>query len=177
LGVRGIERPLIGPHNPSMWGHFSNPSLGEPMLSPEISHALLSIQKQETLSVPTAALILGALSQVENLIELAERVCDPVFRRSTQDGWSSDSFERSPDLLFTGMLLTLMTDAFDPYRRELERVTVPELDAALQRIAEKIFAPVPPAVWNSDTERRGFVAGIPGRAIREEKALLEEWGR
>jgi hypothetical protein len=44
------------------------------------------------------------------------------------------------------MLLTLMTDAFDPYRRELERVTVPELDAALQRIAEKIFAPVPPAV-------------------------------
>lgn len=33
------------------------------------------------------------------------------------------------------------------YRRELERVTVPELDAALQRIAEKIaFAPVPPAV-------------------------------
>jgi hypothetical protein len=49
--------------------------------------------------------------------------------------------------LFTGMLLTLMTDAFDSYRRELERVTVPELDAALQRIAEKIaFAPVPPAV-------------------------------
>jgi len=39
------------------------------MLSPEISHALLSIQAQENLSVPTAALILGALSQVENLIE------------------------------------------------------------------------------------------------------------
>jgi hypothetical protein len=118
------------------------------MLSPEISHALPSIQKQETLSVPTAALILGALSQVENLIEVAERVCDPVFRRSAQDGWSSGSFARSPDLLFTGMLLTLMTDAFDSYRRELERVTVPELDAALQRIAEKIaFAPVPPAVW------------------------------
>jgi hypothetical protein len=117
------------------------------MLSPEISHALLSIQKQETLSVPTAALILGALSQVENLIELAERVCNPVFRRSTQDGWSSGSFERSPDLLFTGMLLSLMTDAFDSYRRELERVTVPELDAALQRIAEKIaFGPVPAAV-------------------------------
>jgi hypothetical protein len=56
------------------------------MLSPEISHALLAIQTQETLSVPTAALILGALSQVDNLIELAERVCDPVFRRSTQDG-------------------------------------------------------------------------------------------
>jgi hypothetical protein len=53
------------------------------MISPEISHALLSIQAQETLSLPAAALILGALSQVENLIELAERVCDPVFRRST----------------------------------------------------------------------------------------------
>jgi len=41
------------------------------MPSPEIVHALLSIQTQETLSVPTAALILGALSQVENLIEAA----------------------------------------------------------------------------------------------------------
>jgi hypothetical protein len=53
------------------------------MPSPEIVHALLSIQTQETLSVPTAALILGALSQVDNLIELAERVCNPVFHRST----------------------------------------------------------------------------------------------
>jgi hypothetical protein len=55
------------------------------MPSPEIVHALLSIQTQETLSVPTAALILGALSQVDNLIELAERVCNPVFHRSTID--------------------------------------------------------------------------------------------
>jgi hypothetical protein len=55
------------------------------MLSPEISRALLSIQTQESLSVPTAALTFGALSQVENLIELAERVCDPVVRRSTTD--------------------------------------------------------------------------------------------
>lgn len=62
-----------------------NPSLGVPMLSPEISHVLLSIQTQETLSVPTAALIFGALSQVENLIELAERVCDPVFSRPNHD--------------------------------------------------------------------------------------------
>jgi hypothetical protein len=76
------------------------------------------------------------------------------------------------------MLLTLMSDAFDSYRRELERVTVPELHAALQRIAEKIgFARVPLSRLKSDTERRGFVAGIPGRAIREEKAPLEEWGR
>jgi hypothetical protein len=55
------------------------------MLSPEFSRALLSIQTQETLSLPTAALILGALSQVESLIELAEQVCNPVFHRSTMD--------------------------------------------------------------------------------------------
>jgi hypothetical protein len=55
------------------------------MLSPEISPALLAIQTQESLSVPTAALIFGALSKVENLIELAERICDPVVRRSTTD--------------------------------------------------------------------------------------------
>jgi hypothetical protein len=54
------------------------------MPSPEIVHALLSIQTQETLSVPTA-LILGALSQVDSLIELAEKVCNPVFHRSTID--------------------------------------------------------------------------------------------
>jgi hypothetical protein len=55
------------------------------MLSPEISHALLSPETQKTLSLPTAALILGALSQVENLIELAERVCDPVYSRPNHD--------------------------------------------------------------------------------------------
>jgi len=53
------------------------------MPSPEIVHALLAPETQKALSLPTAALILGALSQVENLIELAERVCDPVFHRST----------------------------------------------------------------------------------------------
>jgi hypothetical protein len=55
------------------------------MLSLEIPRALLSTETQEALSLSTAALILGALSQVENLIELAERVCDPVVRRSTTD--------------------------------------------------------------------------------------------
>jgi len=53
------------------------------MLSLEISRALLSSETQAALSLPTAALILGALSQVEKLIELADRVCDPVFRQST----------------------------------------------------------------------------------------------
>ena len=53
------------------------------MLSLEIPRALLSTETQKALSLSTAALILRALSQVENLIELAERVCDPVVRRST----------------------------------------------------------------------------------------------
>jgi hypothetical protein len=55
------------------------------MPSPEIVHALLAPETQKALSLPTAALILGALSQVDNLIELAERVCNPVFHRCTMD--------------------------------------------------------------------------------------------
>ena len=55
------------------------------MLSLDIARALLSTETQKTLSLPTAALILGALSQVENLIEVAERVCTPVFRRPSND--------------------------------------------------------------------------------------------
>ena len=55
------------------------------MPSPEIVHALLAPETQKTLSLPTATLILGALSQVDILIELAERVCNPVFHRSTMD--------------------------------------------------------------------------------------------
>jgi hypothetical protein len=53
------------------------------MLSLEIARALLSTETQKGLSLPTAVLILGALSQVENLIDLAERICDPLVRRST----------------------------------------------------------------------------------------------
>ena len=56
------------------------------MLSLEISRALLSPETRKALSLPTAALILGALSQVENLVELVDRVCDPIFRaRPTGD--------------------------------------------------------------------------------------------
>ena len=62
------------------------------MPSPEIVHALLAPETQKALSLPTAALILGALSQVENLIELAERVCDPVFHAPP---WMIDSAVRS----------------------------------------------------------------------------------
>jgi hypothetical protein len=52
------------------------------MLSLDIPRALLSTETQKALSLSTAALILGALSQVENLIELAERVYDPAVRDS-----------------------------------------------------------------------------------------------
>ena len=41
------------------------------MPSPELVHALLTPETQKALSLSTAALILGALSQVENLIEAA----------------------------------------------------------------------------------------------------------
>jgi hypothetical protein len=50
------------------------------MLSPKIADALLALETQEALPLPMAALILGAVSQVEALIELADGVCDPVFR-------------------------------------------------------------------------------------------------
>ena len=52
------------------------------MLSLEITRVLLSPETRKALSLPTAVLILGAISQVENLVELVDRVCDPVFRRS-----------------------------------------------------------------------------------------------
>ena len=50
------------------------------MPSPKIVDALLALETQKALSLPVAALILGAVSQIEALIELADRVCDPVFR-------------------------------------------------------------------------------------------------
>lgn len=64
------------------------------MLSPETVHALLAPETQRAVSLPMAALILGAVSQVENLIELAERVCDPVFRGSTTMTDSSQGLAR-----------------------------------------------------------------------------------
>ena len=49
------------------------------MPSPEIAQALLAPQAQKALSLPMAALILGALSQVETVMEIVDRVCDPYF--------------------------------------------------------------------------------------------------
>ena len=51
------------------------------MPSPKIVDALLALESQNALSRPMAALILGAVSQVEALIELADRVTTPVFRQ------------------------------------------------------------------------------------------------
>jgi hypothetical protein len=42
-------------------------------------HAFLDPEASKALSLPLAALITGALSQVESTIELTDRVCDPLF--------------------------------------------------------------------------------------------------
>lgn len=47
-------------------------------------HAFLDPETCKALSLPLAALITGALLQVETTIELANRVYDSVFHRSTQ---------------------------------------------------------------------------------------------
>jgi hypothetical protein len=52
----------------------------EPSL--KMVHAFLDGETRNALSLPLAALITGALSQVESTIELTNRVCDSVFRRS-----------------------------------------------------------------------------------------------
>ena len=54
------------------------------MPSPKLADAFLALETQRALSLPVAALILGAVAQVESLIELAGRVCDPVFRQANK---------------------------------------------------------------------------------------------
>jgi hypothetical protein len=54
----------------------------EPSL--KVVHALLDPETREALSLPLAVLVTGALSQVETTIELTNRVCDSVFRRSVK---------------------------------------------------------------------------------------------
>ena len=51
------------------------------MPSPRIADTLLALETQKALSLPMAILILGAVSKVEALIELVDRVYDPVSRR------------------------------------------------------------------------------------------------
>jgi hypothetical protein len=54
----------------------------EPSL--KIVHAVTNPEIRKVLSLPLAALITGALSQVEATIELTNRVCDAVFSRSLE---------------------------------------------------------------------------------------------
>jgi hypothetical protein len=54
----------------------------EPSL--KLVRALLNPEARKALSLPLAALIVGALSQVETTIELTNRVCDSVFRGSSR---------------------------------------------------------------------------------------------
>ncbi len=52
----------------------------------KVVRTLLEPETRKALSLPLAALITGALSQVDATIELTNRVCDSVFHRSkTQD--------------------------------------------------------------------------------------------
>jgi hypothetical protein len=44
----------------------------------KIFHALLNAETSTALSFPLAALITGALSQVETTIELTNKVCDSI---------------------------------------------------------------------------------------------------
>ena len=52
----------------------------EPSL--KMMQAFLDVETRKALSLPLAALITGALSQVESTIELTNRVCDSVFHRT-----------------------------------------------------------------------------------------------
>jgi hypothetical protein len=61
----------------------------EPSL--KVVHALLDPETRKALSLPLAVLITGALSQVETTIELTNRVCDSVFRRSTKTATDAGS--------------------------------------------------------------------------------------
>jgi hypothetical protein len=48
----------------------------------KMMQALMNAETRSALSLPVAAVITGALSQVESTIELTNRVCDRVFHRS-----------------------------------------------------------------------------------------------
>jgi hypothetical protein len=66
----------------------------EPSL--RVVHAFLDPETRKALSLPLAVLITGALSPVETTIELANRVCDSVFRRSIKTTHASGIGSQSP---------------------------------------------------------------------------------
>jgi len=55
----------------------------EPSLN--VVRTLLHPETRKALSFPLAVLVMGALSQVDTTIEIANRVCDSVFHRSVED--------------------------------------------------------------------------------------------
>jgi hypothetical protein len=64
----------------------------EPSL--KVMHAFMDPDTRKALSLPLAMLVTGALSQAETTIELANRVCDSVFRRSVKTmTYSGDWFK------------------------------------------------------------------------------------
>jgi hypothetical protein len=63
------------------------------MPSLEVAQALLALETRKALSLPMAVVIVGAVSQVETVMEIVDRVCDPFFggavktATSTQPGF------------------------------------------------------------------------------------------
>jgi hypothetical protein len=47
----------------------------------KIAHAFLAPETRKALTLPMAVLIMGALSHVETIVELTNRVCDSEFHR------------------------------------------------------------------------------------------------
>src|SRR5215467_12591261 len=75
-----IEAALVGLQNRAGVAIVHEHTLQElSMPSLEIAHALLTPETQKALSPPMAALILGAVSQAETVMEIVGRVCDPYF--------------------------------------------------------------------------------------------------
>ena len=59
------------------------------MPSLEVAQALLGFETQKALSLPVSALIVGALSQVETVMEIVDRVCDPFLAGLNQTAKST----------------------------------------------------------------------------------------
>jgi hypothetical protein len=55
-----------------------------PQPSPEVLRSLLHADTRQVVSLSMAAMITGALSQVETIIELTNRVCDSVLDRTAR---------------------------------------------------------------------------------------------
>jgi hypothetical protein len=55
-----------------------------PRPSPKMIRAFLDPDTRQVVSLSMAAMITGALSQVESIVELTNRVCDSVLDHSTR---------------------------------------------------------------------------------------------